>query len=167
MQNYNNYGNYGGYTTVPPRVAAWGNTYQNGMGMQQMPQQSPDGRIYVNGRGGADAYPIPQGMSSITLWDTEGNRFYIKGYDNNGMPRVLEDNDYSAHVETEKMQQAPFDTSAFATKDDIKNAIHEAFSNLSMPNMNGYVTRQELDQEFSKLMLGNGGRVVRNNEPNG
>jgi len=167
MQNYNNFNSYGVPGAVPtpmPRMNQWQNNWP---GYAQVPQQSADGRVYVNGRAGADAYPIPQNMNVITLWDTESKRFYVKGYDNNGMPRVLEDNDYSAHVEPEKVQQSSIDTSTFATKDDIKAAISEAFSNLQIPSMAGYVTRQEFDQGLSELTLGNGGRIVRNNDANG
>ena len=163
MQNYNNYNPYG----VPgamPRTNPWQN---NWTGYAQVPQQSSDGRVYVNGRAGADAYPIPQNMNVITLWDTESKRFFVKGYDNNGMPRVLEDNDYGPHTEPEKAQQVPVDTSSFATKDDIKAAIAEAFSNVHIPSMAGYVTKQEFDKGLSELMLGNGGRIVRSNDANG
>lgn len=167
---YNNYNAYTGQNIVNPRattpvqVANW-NTGWNGY--SSVPQQSSDGRVYVNGRAGADAYPIPNGMNFIILWDTESKRFFIKGYDNNGMPRVLEDNDYGPHIEPEPMPQQNIDFSAYATKEDIKQMIADAFSNATIPSMVGYVTKDEMNKAFSELTLGNGGRIVRTNESNG
>ena len=170
MPGYNNYNGYGVQNVVNPRlnnpvqVATW-NTGWNGY--SQIPQQSPDGRVYVNGRAGADAYPIPNGMNFIVLWDTESKRFFVKGYDNNGMPRVLEDNDYGPHADPEPAVQQSVDLSAYATKDDIKQMIAQAFSNATIPSMVGYVTKDEMNKAFSELTLGNGGRIVRANESNG
>ncbi len=165
MPGYNNYNPYMTQNqVVNPRInynQGWG------VGYNQMPQQSSDGRVYVNGRAGADAYPIPPGLNEIILWDTEGKRFYIKGYDNNGMPRVLEDNDYIPHTEPDVQPQGNMDLSAYATKEDIKNMIAEAFSNATIPSMVGYVTKDEMDKAFGELTLGNGGRIVRMNESNG
>ena len=166
MPGYNNFNNpyLAQNQVVNPRL----NYHQNwGVPYNQMPQQSSDGRVYVNGRAGADAYPIPPGLNEIILWDTEGKRFYIKGYDNNGMPRVLADNDYAPHTAPEVQAQGNVDLSSYATKEDIKNMIAEAFANSAAPNMAGYVTREEMDKAFSGLMLGNGGRIVRSNESNG
>lgn len=137
---------------------------------QQMPmmQQRPnDGRVYVNGRTGADAYPMPNGVNQITLWDTDGKRFYVKGYDNNGMPRVLEDNDYLPHVQQETTQVPQIDMSKYATKDDIKDAVSEAFKSIQFPNMTAYVTEEYLNKRLSTLSVGNGGRIVSNDESNG
>ena len=167
---YNNYNAYGGQNVVNPRVntpaqvATW-NTGWNGY--NQIPQQSSDGRVYVNGRAGADAYPIPNGINYIVLWDTESKRFFIKGYDNNGMPRVLEDNDYGPHMEPEPASQLSVDLSMYATKEDIKEMISQAFSNATIPSMVGYVTQKEFDKALSELAVGNGGRIVRANESNG
>lgn len=150
---YNNYNAYAGQGVVNPRVvpvqspgvnvnASWG-------GYSQAPQQSSDGRVYVNGRAGADAYPLPMGVNFMILWDTDARRFYIKGYDNNGMPRVLEDNDYGPHSEPEPAPQQNVDLSSYATKEDIKRM------------------RDDFDSILSQLAVGNGGRIVRMNESNG
>ena len=150
---YNNYNAYANQGVVNPRVvpvqspgvnvnAGWG-------GYSQAPQQSSDGRVYVNGRAGADAYPLPMGVNVMILWDTDARRFYIKGYDNNGMPRVLEDNDYSPHSEPEPEMQQNLDMSSYATKEDIQKM------------------RNDFDSILSQLAVGNGGRIVRMNESNG
>lgn len=142
---YNNYNAYPNQGVVNPRVvpnASWG-------GYNQAPQQSSDGRVYVNGRAGADAYPLPMGVNTMILWDTDARRFYIKGYDNNGMPRVLEDNDYGPHSEPEPAPQQNVDLSHYATKEDIQKM------------------RNDFDIILSQLAVGSGGRVVRINEPNG
>lgn len=160
MPNYNNFGAYnGGYgqvqnNRVMPQVS-YAQPYQ---------QQNPDGRVYVNGRAGADAHPIPMGMNFIVLWDTDAPRFYIKGYDNNGMPRVLEDNDYSAHVDPKVPEQAPVDLSGYATKDDIQTMIMDAFKSVKFPDTSSFVTRYDFDKALSELSVGNGGRIVRANE---
>lgn len=140
-----------------------GGGYQNN-GYNTMPQQT-DNRVYVNGRAGAEAYPLPQGVNLQVLWDTDAKRFYIKGYDNNGMPRILEDNDYKSHVEPEN-QSKKVDMSRYATKDDIKNMIADAFKKYKAPNMNGYVTVDEFNRGLSELCVGSGGKVVRAGETN-
>ena len=163
MPAYNNYNAYGGQGVVNPRINNWNNGWN---GYNPIPQQSSDGRVYVNGRAGADAYPLPNGINLMILWDTESCRFFVKGYDNNGMPRVLEDNDFAPHIEPESAQQPSVDMSAYATKEDIKAMISQAIGNISRPNMSSYVTQKEFDKVLSELSVGNGGRIVRVNESN-
>lgn len=157
MQGYNN-GYNNGYNAQPNQIGMRNNIY-NSYGQQQ----AIVGKLYVNGRAGADAYPMPMGVNEIVLWDSESPRFYLKGYDNNGIPRVLEDNDYTPHIQPEVLANGEIDLSKYATKDDIKAMIAEAFSNAVVPSMSGYVTRQEMENEFSGLCLGEGGRIVRSN----
>lgn len=162
---FNNYP-YSTMNTIPAQGIQYGQ-----MGFQPQPQMMQqrysDGKTYVSGRAGADAYPMPNGVNQITLWDTDAHRFYIKGYDNNGMPRVLEDNDYAPHVQQEAQTVPSIDLSNYATKDDIKSMISDAFSSIAMPNMSALVTKLELDKVLSELVVGNGGRIVRNNESHG
>lgn len=170
MQGYNNgYGNYGVQNVIQRPTPGNGNTVwdNNWGGYNQMPQQSSDGKIYVNGKAGAEAYPIPRGMNQVILWDTDSRRFFIKGYDNNGMPRVLEDNDYTTHVDPEPNPQQNVDLSQYATKEDIRGMISNAFSSIQMPNMNSYMTKAEFEKILTELSVGNGGRIVRFNESNG
>lgn len=159
----NNFMNNYPYNTMPMTgVPAYGQIpYQQQMQMPMMQQRPNDGRVYVNGRTGADAYPMPNGVNQITLWDTDGKRFYVKGYDNNGMPRVLEDNDYIPHVQPEAAPTQHVDMSKYATKDDIKAAVMEAFQSVQ------YVTEEHLNKRLSGLSVGNGGRIVSTDESNG
>ena len=175
MAGYNNYGNYGNYAnypaqgqyvgignmnTIPQQTNNFG--YQNTYQQNQMPVQ--DNRFqfvdYVSGRAGADAYQLPTGVTRALLFDNDTNRFYVKTYDNNGRPRVVEDNDFQTHVDPEpQMQQPNIDMSRYATKDDIREMIDSALNNT-------YVTQSSLDKQLSNLSVGNGGRIVRNNEHN-
>lgn len=156
MPGYNNYNAYGGAGVTNPRVIPNQGVSFNGWngnsgwgGYPQGPQQSQDGKVYVNGRAGADAFQLPTGVNYMVLWDTESKRFFEKGYDNNGMPRVLADNDFSPHIEPENMSQSSVDLSHYATKEDIQKM------------------RQDFDSILSQLAVGNGGRIVRMNESNG
>ena len=148
---YNNYNNYPNQGVVNPRVVPSPGVNVNAgwSGYSQAPQQSSDGKVYVNGRAGADAYPLPMGVNYMILWDTESRRFYEKGYDNNGIPRVLTDNDYGPHVEPEPARQQNVDLSTYATKEDVQKM------------------RNDFDRILSELAVGNGGRIVRMNESNG
>jgi len=179
MAGFNNYGGYGfnngylaNYNQYPQNQN--GSYNWNQMQQQQPVQQNPqpvDHREFVHGRAGADAYQLKPGVNMEILWDDETDRFYVKGYDNTGRPRVLADNDFMPHVEPEPQTAANIDLSPYATKDDIKAMINEALSGINFtPNMTGYVTSQEFDQRIentlSNYCVGNGGRIVRNNESN-
>lgn len=158
MAGFNGYGNnynWGGYPGYVAPVNNWGQT------VTAQPQQyvNNDYREFVHGRAGAEAYQLKPGTTMQVLWDDETDRFYVKGYDNNGRPRVLADNDFIPHVEPEVQQQTQIDTSMYATKNDIQQMINDALS-----NMNGYVTQNQLNQALSELAVGSGGRIVRSNE---
>lgn len=193
FNNYSNYGNYGAYQSpampnnVRPTVPANNGTYAyntgfNGNymnnGYQPNPNPTPvqDDRWifsdYVSGRAGADAYQMPTGVNKVLLFDNDTNRMYIKGYDNNGRPRVLEDNDFQPHVDPEPQVSSapPIDLSSYATKDDMQRMINIAVSKANQPKANQpdltkYVTQDDLTKVISELSVGNGGRIVRN-EPN-
>lgn len=188
MQNFNNYGNPSGLGSMNINRnymsgngsnvnhgninnAGWNNgwMYQaNGynQGFNPTPVQN-DGRIYVTGRMGADAYQLPPGVTEQILWDDDSPRFYVKGYDEKGRPRVLEDNDYQPHVGSDTTQNG-VDMSMYATKDDIKTIVSDTFKKIKMPNMNGYVTIDDLKKAFdeflSELCVGSGGKVIRSGE---
>ena len=163
----NGYNNYGSMNA---------NQMNNGNGVygltpQQIVQYFQQGRLewsdFVHGRAGAEAYQLPPGVNVAKLWDDENNRFYVKGYDNNGRPRVLEDSDFQAHIEPEPQSYPQIDLSNYATKDDIKSMISDAFCGLDIrPNMAGYVTQDELNKILGSLAVGNGGRIVRYDESN-
>lgn len=147
---------------------AWGGGYQN---QQPQPQQNNDHYVYtdyVSGRAGADAYQMPPNVNKVWLFDNDTNRFYIKTYDNNGRPRVMEDNDFSPHVDPEPtINNTPqIDLSPYATKADLEQMFNNVMKNIQIPNLTNYVTQNDLDRELSGLSVGNGGRIVRANEPN-
>jgi len=166
INTYNNYGRstdnvYQGY---PNRNTGWngaGGYYDPSPAMQQM-----DYREFVHGRAGAEAYQLKTGVNLQVLWDDETDRFYIKGYDNTGRPRILADNDFQPHVEPEP-KSMEIDLTPYATKEDIKQMIEETLSNAQRPNLSGYVTMAELNKVLNSLSVGNGGRIVRDNESNG
>lgn len=179
MPGYNNYQNYGNYANYPVQNQYVGMRNTNtvpqqpspGFGFQQPQMPAQDNRFqlvdYVSGRAGADAYQLPNGVNSAILFDNDADRYYIKGYDNNGRPRVLEDNDYQPHVEPEPQAvQANIDLTPYATKDDIQKMITDALANISVPNVSNFVTRKDFNKALSELSVGNGGRIVRNNEQN-
>jgi len=185
MQGYSNYNNqngfgganvnrnYAGVNGVTPMNVGnnvwnngWGyqpNNYNQGFNQVPMQQVGQGGRIYVTGRAGADAFQMPQGVTEVILWDDDERRFYIKGYDEKGRPRVLEDNDYQGHIDSEPAQRN-IDMSNYATKDDIKNLMSEVNKKGKTPNMNGYVTVEDLNKALSELCVGSGGKVVRSGE---
>lgn len=132
---------------------------------------------YVHGKAAADIYRLPPGVNSGILWDDENNRYFVKKYDDNGIPRVMVDNDFIPHVEPEPQSTANIDLSNYATKDDIQKIVSEAFAanmasyqqqiqQMGAPDMSNYVTMQQFNQGLNSLSVGNGGRIVRNDESN-
>ena len=189
FNNYNPYGNYGNVNSVRGGVnpvvgganiaannAGWNAAgFNAGGGFQQngfnpMPPQA-DNRVFVTGRAGADAYQLPPGVNMQILWDDSVDRFYVKGYDENGRPRVIADNDFQTHVEPE-VATPDIDMSRYATKDDINamiteainSAVKEAAKKAKAPNLSNYVTQEALDAALAGLCVGSGGRVVRADE---
>lgn len=190
MPNYNNNANYrdvNAYHNNIPRYNpvgnnAWNNGYQMGgysmnsyqansfnqpqpqipqVPQMQQTQAQADDRVFVAGRLGADAYQLQPGVNVQVLWDDDTDRFYIKGYDEKGRPRVLGDFDFQPHVESDSPQVNP-DMSQYATKDDIRNMISEALK--KNKNNGNYVTMDFFNKTLSGLCVGNGGKVVRSDE---
>ena len=194
MQGFNNYGPYGNYgnangirgglnTGVVGNInsginnAGWnaagfntaGGGYQTN-GYNPMPPQA-ENRVFVTGRAGADAYQLPTGVNMQILWDDANDRFYVKGYDESGRPRVIADNDFQPHVEPE-VTSHDIDMSRYVTKDDINtmiteainNAVKEATKKTKTPDMKNYITREYFDEQLAGLSVGSGGRVVRADE---
>lgn len=189
MPNYNNNGNYRDANNYqnnilrynPAGNSMWNNGYQMGnypmnsyqtngfnqpqvQQMQQMQQTQvqTDDRVFVAGRLGADAYQLQPGVNVQVLWDDDTDRFYIKGYDEKGRPRVLGDFDFQPHVESDSSQES-FDMSRYATKDDIKNMISDALKKNKVNNSN-YVSMDVFNKTISELRVGSGGKVVRGDE---
>lgn len=124
LNGYNNRANING----PTNNNAWGNGYDAvGQYSQTVPQPQPqmpmqpmmnaDTRVFVNGRAGADSYPMPQGVNTQALFDRNEPRLYIKAYDNNGYPSIVEDYDLVKHVEPEPPQ--------YVTKDELRAILEE------------------------------------------
>lgn len=146
MAGYMNNG--GGYYNPYPSVSTGYPNYvqlqqmQNYQQMQQpQPQQTngSNGLPYVHGIEGAHAFPMPQGVNRIILWDDTVDSFYIKGYDDMGKPKVLAWNDFTPHVE-EKVEPVE-------ANDSTK-----------------YVTKEYFEKVLSELKIGDKGRIVRSNE---
>jgi len=169
MQGNMGYGSNGfignGNGTGNMQNNGWSNGW-NGTGMNIQPSQpqtpvqpqqarQPETKIIVNGRAAADAYPMPQGSTMVYLWDRNGERLFVKAYDNNGYPCVVEDYDLTPHVDPEP---------AYVTKEDIREMIEEALANIQMPNTKQFVTRDYLDKALSRTAQGNKGKVNRNDE---
>lgn len=161
MAGYNNYG-------YPNQMSGYTGNNMFGLSPQDIIKYFEQGRLqwndFVHGRAGAEAYQLPPGVFRAKLWDDETNRFYVKGYDNDGRPRILDDNDFDTHIEPEPITQPQIDLSNYATKADIQAMIGEAFRNIRFPNMDGYVTQDYLNNRLSGLCVGSGGRIVSENE---
>lgn len=134
--NYNPFPINGGYNTAGQYIPQYG-TY----GQQQ--RQDTQSTYYVHGIEGANAFQMPPGVNKVTLWDEDKDQFYVKGYDNNGIPRVLAWNDYQPHIaEPEPVQQTQqINLEAYATKEDLNNAFNKFLSELTI-GANGRIVRQ-------------------------
>ena len=127
-----------GYNPYPNGqfVPQYGNYNQ----FQQKPQDQQ--YIYVHGIEGANAFQMPPGVNRITLWDENNDQFFVKGYDSNGIPRVIAWKDYHDHVAEPEPTPQP------QQKIDLDK----------------YVTKDDLNKMLSELTIGANGRIVRNNE---
>lgn len=105
--------------------------------MPNMVQQA-----FVQGIEGARAYPMPYGVNAAILWDAEKDLFYVKQVDNMGRPYIAKTCRYEDYEpEPQIPVQQPVNTEQF-------------------------VTKEYFDQVLSQLIVGEKGRVVRD-EPNG
>lgn len=111
---YPNYSMYQPPITYP--------TYPTPTVPQTQPTQpvSTSSIVWVQGEGGAKAYPVAAG-SSIVLFDSETERFYIKTTDQSGMPQPLRIFDYVERSESDVNNV--LDTSNFVTRDEFERAI--------------------------------------------
>ncbi len=119
------------------------NTYYTGPGSFGYPQSysypqpqvttfQPQTMIWVNGEKEASGYPCAPG-ASVTLWDSELPRFYIKSVDNSGMPMPLRRFKYvedklSNDTEVKDSDSKP----KYLTMDDLKEVLKT------------YVTKEEI-----------------------
>lgn len=84
--------------------------------------------IFVQGKDAAKVYPVARG-SSVVLFDSEGDKFYIKAVDNTGMPMRLRTFSYAEVMEEEphgmsSLAPQEVDTSQFATKQELRTLVN-------------------------------------------
>lgn len=69
------------------------------------PQQNPNSINWVQGRAGAEAYPVAPG-ASVMLMDSNEAVLYVKSADNTGRPLPLKVYDLVERIETSEQQTA-------------------------------------------------------------
>lgn len=113
---YPAYAAYQGYPQVPQQYAQV---------PQATNQPSQTGFQYVHGIEGAYAFTMPVGVEKMLLWDDTENRFYVKGYDEMGKPKILADNDFQPHVDRTPAKEDKLDGSSYVTHDYLKKVLAE------------------------------------------
>lgn len=117
--------NYGNTTPYNLQPQTYGTPVRNNPQWEQPNLMTPNdtGIIWVQGEAGAKSYPVAPGKS-VMLMDSESLTFYIKSADANGMPLPLKVYDYTERVPVQQ----------------------------TVPPVNDFVTREELEQRLSELM---------------
>ena len=120
---YNNF-----YSPYSPVYGAPAPSYQQTPQLyQQQPQQAQNGILWVQGEGGAKAYPVAPNQT-VQLWDSEAQVIYLKSADMSGLPsmKVL---DYTIRQPGSSAQIAEkaqaIDTSVFVTRDEFEKRLSE------------------------------------------
>lgn len=103
----------------------------------QQPQQSPI--IWVQGEEAAKAYLVAPG-NSVLLMDSEGNRFYLKSTDAQGMPMPLRVFDYTERT-SQAQESRPANPSEFVTRAEF-DALAARIEKLTAP-----VVKEEIGNE--------------------
>lgn len=114
---YNGY--YGGYNPQMPMPDT----------LTQLRQaQTQNGIIWVQGESAAKSYAVPFG-SSVPLFDTEGDVFYIKSVDASGMPMPLRTFKYveivPQNAPTVPKETPEQDMSKYITRDNLAEILAE------------------------------------------
>lgn len=95
-------------------------------------QQTNGGIIWVQGEEGAKAYLVAPGESRLLL-DSEGNHFYLKSTDIQGMPQPLRVFDYVERTgQRQPAQAASVQTDEYVTRQEF-NALAARLDALSAP----------------------------------
>lgn len=113
--------------------------------VQQSQATNYSDMIFVQGKEAAKVYPVARG-NSVVLFDSEGDKFYIKAVDNTGMPMRLRTFSYVEVMEDEphgmsSLAPQEIDTSQFATKQEMKtlvdtvDALATKVQNIQTPTM--------------------------------
>lgn len=103
----------------------------------QQPQQSPI--IWVQGEEAAKAYLVAPG-NSVLLMDSEGNRFYLKSTDVQGMPMPLRVFDYTERT-SQAQESRPANPAEFVTRAEF-DALAARIEKLTAP-----VVKEEIGNE--------------------
>lgn len=116
---------------------------QNGSRMNVYQQPNLIFHAFVQGIEGARAFQMPYGYNTAILWDTESDLFYVKKIDSMGRPYI----EKTCHYEDVEPEPA---TAPIAQNIDTTQ----------------FITKEYFDQVLSQLIVGEKGRVVRD-ESNG
>ena len=81
--------------------------------------------VLVDGRSGADAYPVPPNCQGVPLFDRETGALYIKSSDAYGVPRVVE-----FEPPVPKQTESDIQKAMLVKMDERMNRMEEAFAKL-------------------------------------
>lgn len=116
---------YYGYQSMyqpyqPPmadQLAQLRNSYQPQAQVPQASQQSPI--LWVQGEEAAKAYMVAPG-ATVLLMDSEGQSFYLKSTDPQGMPLPLRIFDYVERTAQKPLEQPQISTGEFVTRREFE-----------------------------------------------
>lgn len=116
---------YYGYQSMyqpyqPPmadQLAQLRNSYQPQAQVPQASQQSPI--LWVQGEEAAKAYMVAPG-ATVLLMDSEGQSFYLKSTDPQGMPLPLRIFDYVERTAQKPLEQPRISTGEFVTRREFE-----------------------------------------------
>lgn len=129
-----------------PSVSYTPPVVQTSQAMQPVnPNQQYSDMIFVPGKEAAKVYPVARG-SSVTLFDSEGDKFYVKTVDNSGMPQKLRTFSYVEIMDEEphgmsSLASPEIDTSQFVTRQEMNTLVKtvdtlaDKVQNIQMPTM--------------------------------
>lgn len=114
--------NYYGYQPVyqpyqPPMADQLAQLRQSYQPAAQQPQQSPI--LWVQGEEAAKAYMVAPG-ATVLLMDSEGQSFYLKSTDPQGMPLPLRIFDYVERTAQKPLEQPQISTGEFVTRREFE-----------------------------------------------
>lgn len=145
---------------------------QNYSTMQQnMPMQSNVVGYQVDGEMAAKAYMIPAGTAGpIALWDLNENVFYMRSFNNAGMPNPLKkyrfyEEELSQALQSGQSGASQIDPEKYVTKDafeELKNEIKQlsgAVQNMNQNRSQSYGTVSQTQNHSSNYSNQNGTNI--------
>lgn len=99
------------------QLAQLRNSYQPQAQVPQASQQSPI--LWVQGEEAAKAYMVAPG-ATVLLMDSEGQSFYLKSTDPQGMPLPLRIFDYVERTAQKSLEQPQISTGEFVTRREFE-----------------------------------------------